>query len=211
MKGIQNIDGFVHDQDSKTSNFIRNNLNISEYIDPNHANKSFAARFASYNSGKIKNIRKGSLNGAQSFIYSVRHEKCLHAPYQSRTEEMKNLPKWAIFATEEKLNALRIFLNDSIQYVEKINPKYNTQINEAFHNLKALLAPKSFAWGGSYLIRMTIAVLRFNEPDLYFNLLTKAIGIGTHFASTMSALATFIKIRNLKKKKGKKQKEHQKN
>ena len=72
-----------------------------------------------------------------------------------------------------------------------------------------MLAPKAFSWGGSFEARMSIAVLRINEPDLYIELLSKVIGIGINVTSTLSAMLSLIKMRSLKKKKTKKQTEHQ--
>ena len=237
LKENRNIIGYVHDQDSKTSNYFRDNWNITEFIDPNHANKSFSGKFSNYNKGKIKNVKKGIFKKIQKDIqkyrqflirsnfmaeervlhwlnaaehYSGNHKNCLHEPYQNRTEEISHLSKWALNITDEKLNALRIFLNDTIQYVEKVDIRYNTQNNEGFHNLKRILDPKTLSWGGSFEARMAIAVLRLNEPDLYIELLSKAIGLGTHAVSASSALVNFIKMRNIKKKKNKKQIEHQK-
>ena len=54
LKGNSKIIGYVHDQDAKLTNYMEENWNIKEYIDPNHANKSFTNKFESYKKGNIK-------------------------------------------------------------------------------------------------------------------------------------------------------------
>ena len=51
LKGDLKITGYVHDQDSKLINFMSQNWNITEYIDPNHAKISFYNKYHSYNKG----------------------------------------------------------------------------------------------------------------------------------------------------------------
>ena len=75
------------------------------------------------------------------------------------------------------------FLNDTLKYVKNININYNTQLNEGFHFLKTEIAPKTISWSKSYHARMAIAVLRFNEPDIYFEMLETALQLGTAIGS----------------------------
>ena len=58
LSSNQNITGYVHDLDAKTKQIFSQKWNISEFIDPNHSEKSFIRKFEKYNSGKSKIIPK---------------------------------------------------------------------------------------------------------------------------------------------------------
>ena len=58
-----------------------------------------------------------------------------------------DLPKWAVPMTEEKSDALRIFLNATLKYVRNVGARYSTQRNEGFHSLKAQMARQDICWG----------------------------------------------------------------
>lgn len=234
LKTNSKIIGYVHDQDAKLTNYMKDNWNIIEYIDPNHTNKSFCNRFESYKKGTVKNVKKGLLNGVQKSLskfrqvlvkskisveqkkslwlnaeehYKGNHTLCLHEKYKNKEEEFNSLPKWSRDLNEEKLKALRIFLNDTLKYVKNINTNYNTQLNEGFHFLKTEIAPKTISWVKSYHARMAIAVLRFNEPDLYFEILETALQLGTAIGSqylTFYYGIRWIKIKRMKSNSQKK-------
>lgn len=228
LKGNSKIIGYVHDQDSKLSKFMEENWNIKEYIDPNHANKSFNNKFDSYKQGNKKDVKKGVLNGVQKSLtkyrniliksnfseeekislwfnaiehYKGNHKFCIHEPYNNKEEEYKDLPKWARNINNEKLNALRIFLNDTVKYINKVNLTYNTQLNEAFHSLKSEIAPKTISWVKSYHARMAVAVLRFNEPNCYFHILESALELSSSIGSMSLSFyygIEWIKIKRIK-------------
>ena len=69
--------------------------------------------------------------------YRGNRTKCLHAPYKSRIEEMMNLPKWAVPVTDEKFDALRIFLNAPLKHLTNVGARYSARRNERFDNVKA--------------------------------------------------------------------------
>ena len=52
------------------------------------------------------------------------------------------LPKWVVFVTEEKSDALRIFLNATLKYVTNVDARYSARRNEGFHRVKAHMARK---------------------------------------------------------------------
>ena len=233
LKTNSKIIGYVHDQDAKLTNYMEENWNIQEFIDPNHANKSFTNRFESYKKGNIKNVKKGLLSGVQKslskfrhilinstfdseqkvslWLNSVEHYKgnhtlCIHENYKNKKEELKDLPRWSRKLNDEKLNALNIFLNDTKKYIKNVNHNYNTQLNEGFHFLKTELASKSISWSKSYNARMAIAVLRFNEPDTYFEILESALQIGIAIGSQYYSFYAAIKWIRLKRIKTESQK-----
>lgn len=73
LKTNSKIIGYVHDQDAKLTNYMKEIWKIQEFIDPNHANKSFTNRFESYKKGNIKNVKKGLLSGVQKSLSKFRH------------------------------------------------------------------------------------------------------------------------------------------
>ena len=66
----------------------------------------------------------------------------LHAPYNWRVDEVMYLPKWVVFVTEEKSDALRIFLNATLKYVTNVDARYSAQRNEGFHSVRVQMARK---------------------------------------------------------------------
>lgn len=198
LKPLNKIVGYVHDKDAKTSKLIAREWNITEYIDPNHANKSFHKKFAKYNNGKTKKCAKKALTGIEKRLsnfktilafsnfsvekkeklwlnavehFKKNHTMCIHSPYANSSIEKKELGKWANNVTKLKESSLENFLGATIKYITKVDAKYTSQINECFHAIESLLAPKSRAWGESWIARMAITVVRFNEPDSYIELI----------------------------------------
>ena len=230
LNSTQKIIGYVHDQDSKTSNFIREHWNITEYIDVNHARKSLANyldrfRFKDTTNKKV-NILRGVKKNILSYYdllihsnlsaeekveqwfnavehYNGNHTKCMHKPYRTKEEELRNLPKWARSMSSEKSDALRKCLNDTLKYLRNVNPKYTTQINEALHGVKAKMARKDVAWGGGWRIRMALAVLKVNEPTYWIELILRSVGLGIHLGSLAKGIKALLEWIEIKKIKGK--------
>lgn len=198
LKPLNKVIGYVHDKDAKTSKLFRESWNITEFIDPNHANKSFNKKFMKYNSGKTKKCQKGSLKGLQKRLSNFKtiltysnfsinkreelwmnalqhfkgnHSKCIHQKYANKSQEWKEITNWGKNVTKGKENGLYNFLSATIPFVTKVDHKFTSQANEGFHSVKGILAPKSLAWGTSWVGRMAIAVLRTNEPDIYLQLI----------------------------------------
>lgn len=65
LKPLNKVIGYVHDKDAKTSKLIAKEWNITEYIDPNHSNKSFHRKFAKFNKGKAHVSTRKSLTGIE--------------------------------------------------------------------------------------------------------------------------------------------------
>ena len=69
--------------------------------------------------------------------YKGDHANCLHEPYKSRAEEVTDLPKWAVPVTDEKFDALRIFLNAPLKHLTNVGARYSARRNERFDSVKA--------------------------------------------------------------------------
>lgn len=227
LKPLKKVIGYVHDKDAKTSKLIRDTWNITEYIDPNHANKSFNKKFIKYNSGKTKKCIKNSLKGLQKRLskfktiltYSAyskekraelwlnavqhfqgNHTLCIHHPYDNSTHEKREITNWGRNLTKSKEMGLYNFLSATIPFVTKVDQKFTSQANEGFHSIKAILAPKSLAWGTSWIGRMAVAVLRTNEPDLYLNLIKSALNLPVFISATARMIKSLARMRQRKRR-----------
>ena len=69
----QKIIGFVHDQDAKTSNYIRQHWSITEYMDTIHANKSFLRYFDDFQVGNTPPNGEAILKSLKKNIESYRN------------------------------------------------------------------------------------------------------------------------------------------
>jgi hypothetical protein len=82
------------------------------------------------------------------------------------------------------VDALRWFIDDTQELLEKVVPGINTEIYESFHSRKANLALKDFDWQGSWKARVASAVLDINWPgwrmDLYYWLPLPALCRSAH-------------------------------
>lgn len=183
------IGGYVHDDDGKTRTFFNEKYKITEYLDANHASKAIIKRLKGYFIGtgrKYTGIKKSLFNWTNAILYdgsitqekrrelwlntpnhySGDHSKCIHKIEDKEVFFQKN---------SEEYNFIQKFFNSTVEKVSKINPKYSTQRNEAFHSTKATYAPKSIAWRRSYKMRMCYAVGVWNDPN-FIKKICKKIG-----------------------------------
>lgn len=223
LKNNTLITAYVHDKDAKTTKDFKDFWNIREYIDPNHSGKAFSRSVASANKGNMKGVRKGSLSGIgqklrkfqtqivymnvsmerKQFLwenvinhFNGNHTYCTHKPYKTKAIEKKHLTKWAKNITISKNTSLINFLNKTLKYITKCNITYRTQQNEAFHALKSQIISKNIAWGRSFAARMAIAVIRWNHPDNYIEIITKGLGMDEIGNDLQGLLATKLKKRD---------------
>jgi hypothetical protein len=70
----------------------------------------------------------------------------------------------------EKVEALRRFVDDTQELLEKVVPGISTEICESFHSRKAELVPKEFDWEGSWKARLAAAVLDISRPGWWIEL-----------------------------------------
>lgn len=226
LKPLNKVIGYVHDKDAKTSKLIAKEWNITEYIDPNHSNKSFHRKFAKFNKGKAHVSTRKSLTGIEKRLSNFKtiltfsnyttaqkeqlwlnvlehfqhnHTSCIHAPYQSEAAEKKALGTWANNVTDAKKTSLSNFLKATVKYVTKVDSRYTSQLNECFHSVKANLASKNRAWGRSWIGRMAIAVLRFNEPDTYIQILRTLLQLPLFASSAAKIMQQMAKMRRRKR------------
>ena len=79
--------------------------------------------------------------------------------------------------TEEKSDALRIFLNATLKYVTNVGLRYSTQRNEGFRSVKAQIAHRDICWGHGWKGRVAVAVFKVNEPHYWIELIMQGFGL----------------------------------
>ena len=79
--------------------------------------------------------------------------------------------------TESEYATLNEILKATVKYTTKSYINNNTQSNESFYAIKALMAPKQKAWKCSYQTRIELGILRWNEGDNYIIDLCEKLGI----------------------------------
>ena len=65
------------------------------------------------------------------------------------------------------------FLDENKHYAQKVNPFVNTQNNECFNNLKTKFLPKDKKFSSSAELRLSEAILEWNENGWIEDLLEK--------------------------------------
>lgn len=204
LSKYKNITNIVHDQDAKVGKIIRSNPNWHEYFDQRHCEKSFKNFFSACISGNKKGIKKGSIDQLQPKLlkflrllqksdyntsfklsqwhntiwhFSNVHKNCIHRPYDSITNLTNKITDWYKNITDEKLSSLQNFLKKTEKYVIKVDKRYHTQYSESLHGVKQHLLPKNVAWGRTYPSRIALAVLQWNEPTSYYQLIGDRLNI----------------------------------
>ena len=109
--------------------------------------------------------------------YKGNHTNWLHAPYKSRIDEMIYLPKWAVLVTEEKFDALRIFLNAPLKCLKNVGARYSARRNERFHCMKAQMACRDICQCYGWKIRVVIGKLKVNGSYYFIALIVRFCGL----------------------------------
>ena len=179
LRENRNIIGYVHDNDAKTRNLIRQmDWQIIEKIDPGHLLKSFDRKVINFNkkyNNVLNEIQKGLRKYLKSLLYlsnASSNEKigywhsALHHFYGNHEFcpfAHKETKIWALSNCPESIQLLKKFLESTEFILECADPLYSTQINEAFHRIKLRYASEDVKWGFTWEARMCCAILDKNE------------------------------------------------
>ena len=174
-----NIVGYVHDNDGRARNMIRlSGWEIHEYLDPNHALKSFESKLQNFNS-KNANILRGVEGSLRKWLYTLLasdyptefkkiqwlncynhycgdHRYCLHGNGPTTSWEKSN--------SVEAKEAFKKFLLNTLWIIEKVDTRFSTQLIESLHRTKLKFACKDVKWGYTWKARMMAAILEHNLP-----------------------------------------------
>lgn len=189
--GNKNIISICQDNDNDHSNiYQKTKWNVIRCVDINHNYKHFKnqltklmktykelsflyERLARYM--RMLMIRTDICNSRKIELWLNvkchligKHESCDHGPLNNHNN---------ITLTENEYDNLAYILSKTSKYATKTFAKYNTQCNESFHSLKAIMAPKQKSWKCSFKARVELGILRWNEGDAYYLELCEHLGI----------------------------------
>ena len=126
--------------------------------------------------------------------YRGNHSLCVHKNY-TKEEESIIIPKSAKRMNETQYRLLNNFLNKTIKYVTKVDMRYSTQKNEAFHSMKTHFADKNTAWGKSWSARIALSILKYNEPENYIFILIRMLSLPAFPIALKQMIEKFSKQR----------------
>jgi hypothetical protein len=178
--------GYVHDQDATTRKVMTELIPTAiEYLDKNHLMKSNEKRFTKFNA---KNLLTGLKIHLQKWMFTLlkmklpviqKVELWLGAfdHYVNLNLTVTKRFLWTKRNNSESLSALRAFLNATKYIIQKCNPEYSTQFNEAFNALKSHFANKLFHWQTSFRTRIFAAILQSNWVHMWVFELGRRLGL----------------------------------
>lgn len=186
------VDKFVHDNDSKALIILKKyKWDLEDFLDPNHVMKNLMSAFDSINDncGKQFGEIRESFEDYLKFLFS--DDKMTKKERLARYDNMYNHfigdhskcvhgntnPVTIWNAKEQFSTVLLAFLQKHRSSIEKIDPKYRTQINECINSIKAQKANKTYSYKLSFALRCCIAVLQSNDPENWYSLLRCRIGL----------------------------------
>jgi hypothetical protein len=74
------------------------------------------------------------------------------------------------------IEAMTTFLSTTTKYFDLPQASVRTQVNESPNSRRTRLASKNLAWADSWMARMSLTVLHFNDPYVSFADLVQKIG-----------------------------------
>jgi hypothetical protein len=184
--------GLVTDGDVSIRKIIRNETNIRHLLDIGHSVKSFIRYF------HVTDKKNGGILGPfrDRLLVWFRHLVSQNLPLDEKKELWQNAvshfrgdhsrcrhsasTKGRVIRDDETvlIEAMTTFLSSTTKYFELLEPNVRTQVNESLNAKRTRFASKNFAWGDSWVARMALAVMHFNDPYVYFTELVQKIGFG---------------------------------
>jgi hypothetical protein len=176
---------YVHDNDAKTRNVIRESgWDIEEKLDPGHALKSFmrilnefqkgffnkdlCARLSRWMNILIGNKTMTPEQKGEAWLNTINHLTGDHTKCPFRHDHL-SLP--VIHPDDDrKIPIVKQFLDKTLWIATSCDFRYRTQQNEAFNGRKLGKANKDVHWGFSFDPRMGCAVLDVNSPNWIWKL-----------------------------------------
>ena len=177
LQQLPQIVGYAHDNDAKARNIVeRSGWQITEFLDPGHARKSFVRilqSFENQNAKILRDIENALTHWMEILIHSQftveqkvflwqntlqhmagQHQHCIHAPMIG--------PAWNLAGNQVAMDVLKKFLDATQFIIERCNFLYNTQSNESLHRGKLKFATKDVRWGFTWQARVMGAILSRN-------------------------------------------------
>ena len=152
---------------------------LQDYDDPNHSKKTFEEMLSNIDKlhplGPLKESlidRFEALANETSLTYEERIQQWEQTPEEIIKHHPNDCPLlygWRQISKEEMMASINFAIETTKFFLEKCS-KGSTNPNESFHSLKVRVAPKHVAYGRSYRARSALAVLMWNEPLQWYNI-----------------------------------------
>ena len=175
----------IHDRDTNSFFIFLDDINdsiLQDFDDPNHSEKAFEEMLENIEKkhplGPLKQSlqdRFAALTNQHDLTYEERHSQWDQTPDEIIKHAKDDCPLvhgWKQFTKEEMMSSLKNALSLTSDFLEKCSHG-STNPNESFHSLKARIAPKGNSYGVSFKARTAIAVLMWNEPLEWYQILCK--------------------------------------
>jgi hypothetical protein len=182
------ITGYCHDKDSRTTSAIKDSgWTIGQFLDPNHALKSFdrtADKWSKKNGKFLDDIIPSLRKFIRWLIGTSTHSLSEKKTYWANCVKhfcgdhtgcpfihTKEIPVWSGAAKKGSVELLREFVQKTMVNLDIVMSQFSTQANESLNRTKLKYANKDVAWGFTWKARMACAILDRNQPfwklDLY--------------------------------------------
>lgn len=173
-------DYYCHDGDLTAEVILLNSgLQLKQVFDPNHFIPTILNKYAT-------SVQMDLLSGISDRLIK-RFKRIFHdkeIPDDQKKQKWIdsythyiNDDKWEKHSTPEAQHALEKFLYDSSICFDFMKSGVSTNINESFHALKAEFAPKNINWRYSFVLRMCVAIIAFNEGPNWKTILAEKLKI----------------------------------
>ena len=181
-KSSEKVKFYIHDNDGVTRNIIeKSGWKVTEILDIGHAVKAIKNNLNNFNQKNGKPFKKLKPSIERFLEQLLRNETIsqderlklyLNMPYHyvgNHTSCIhKEDGKFKQYTGKDKddfIAKFNKFLEENVHYPQKVRPFYNTQNNECFNELKTKFLSKNRKFSSSTEMRLSEAVLEWNEED----------------------------------------------
>ena len=185
---VSKLEYRIHDRDVNSFAIFDDVEDVlPDFDDPNHSYATFEQKVKQlqidYPIGKLSDSilqRFKALTHYKNMTYEkiselwldtpneiLKHNKDQHCPLIHGIKEL---------SPQQVQKNLDVILQNTLDFVHKCS-KGSTSINEAFNSKKSRVAPKHVRYGKSFRGRVALAVLMWNEPKNWYDIITKACHI----------------------------------
>lgn len=189
-------DYYTHDGDMQAQILIANSgLDLRETFDPNHYIPTLLNKYdAGHGKSHLKGIASRLIKRFKKLCFSseITDEQRKKEWIDSYDHYIKKEEGWENWNNDEARKELKRFLNESAIAFDFTHAGITTNLNEAFHSLKAFLAPKDLPWIIGFPVRMFVAVIAFNNPGTWKELIAEALDVAMPSSPSCQAVISNI-------------------
>jgi hypothetical protein len=182
----------VQDKDSKISKLVRESgWKIEQKIDPNHAKKSFRRFWDSLDDDRkyLFGLKDRLIKWMDHIIYlnigmEAKIEMWMNALNHYQGDHTKcprhdsETYEWANKNNSNATAVLKQVLNKGLEIIKDAEPlRGSTQLNEAYHSVKAKFADKRISYLSSTELRYAMSIIAFDNQPFWQKKLRELLGI----------------------------------